>query len=166
MRLTPSRVRYWKRYQPTDLRSAMDACLEYAREAHNLSVDHVAERMGLGTKWTLYKLVGELKMTAAQIRSFEHACGINLVTRYLASSAGLLAIDMPTGRKPGTEDLSHLQQVLLDATQALVQFYAAHAEADAVIAKVTAGLAELAWQRENVSRSAQPQLDFNSREGN
>lgn len=160
MRLTPSRVRFWKRCQPTDLRSAMDACLEYAREAHNLSVDHVAERMGLGTKWTLYKLVGELKMSAAQIRSFEHACGINLVSRYVASSAGLLAIEIPTGKAQGGEDVAVLQGALNDAVGMLLRFYRGQMPADAVLEAVGAALAELAWQRENVSRSAQPQLDF------
>jgi len=31
-------------------------------------------------------------------------------------------------------------------------------------AAVGAGLAELAWQRENVARSAQPELDFKQKE--
>lgn len=165
MSLSPSRARYWKRLQPTDLRSAMDACLDYAREAHNLSVDRVAERMALGTKWTLYKLVGELKLSAAQIRSFEHACGINLVSRYVASSAGLLAIEIPTGKAQGGEDIAALQGALNDAVGMLLRFYRGQMPADAVLEAVGAGMAELAWQRENVARSAEPQLDFNTTEG-
>lgn len=160
MRLTPSRKRYWKTFQPADLRGAMDACVAYALEAHNLSIDRIAERMGLGTKWTLYKLIGELRMTAAQVRSFEHACGANYVSRYIAASAGLLAIEIPAGRQQSGDDIQSVQANLHAAVGALMDFHAHRIDAAEALERISAGLSDLAWHRENVARSTQPQLDF------
>ena len=39
--------RNWKRIQPTSLRNALELCKDHAKERHNLSVERIAEQMGL-----------------------------------------------------------------------------------------------------------------------
>lgn len=39
--------RNWKRWQPATLRDALKGCKDFALERHNLSVERIAERMGL-----------------------------------------------------------------------------------------------------------------------
>ena len=52
-RLSPSRRKFWKTYQPTTLRAALEGCKEHAREARNLSVERIATDMGLNDHWSL-----------------------------------------------------------------------------------------------------------------
>lgn len=47
--------RNWKHIQPTSLRQALELCKDHAKERHNLSVERIAERMGLADHWALYK---------------------------------------------------------------------------------------------------------------
>ena len=70
--------RVWKRYQPATLREALQGCKQYAQEARHLSVERIAERMGLEDHWSLYKWVANGRMPAVLVPAYEHACGINL----------------------------------------------------------------------------------------
>ena len=58
------RRRNWKRVNPTSLRHAMELCLDYGREKRNLSVDRVADLMGMPSKYTLYKWLENGRMPA------------------------------------------------------------------------------------------------------
>ena len=77
--------RNWKRIQPTSLRNALELCKDHAKERHNLSVERVAERMGLTDLWTVYKWIQTGRIPANMIRPYEVACGIDYVTRWLAA---------------------------------------------------------------------------------
>ena len=90
---SPARRAYWKRLRPTSLRHALEACKEHAREVHNLSVERIAERMALADHWVLYKWIESGRMPAVCIPAYQQACGINLVTRWLASAERLLLVE-------------------------------------------------------------------------
>lgn len=152
--------RSWKNAQPSSIRQAMEWSLEFAKERHNLSVERIAERMGQANHWALYKWLTEGRMPAVLIPAFEHACGISLVSRWLASTSGKLLIDIPSGRTCTAQDVHELQGVLNATTGALIAFYQGQLDADAAQAALQAGLTSLAWHRSNVQQHANPQLDL------
>lgn len=152
--------RSWKNVQPSSIRQAMEWSLEFAKERHNLSVERIAERMGQANHWALYKWLTEGRMPAVLIPAFEHACGISLVSRWLASTSGKLLIDIPSGRTCTAQDVNELQGVLNATTGALIAFYQGQLDADAAQAALQAGLTSLAWHRSNVQQHANPQLDL------
>ncbi|PTS85509.1 hypothetical protein DBR00_06960 [Pseudomonas sp. HMWF032] len=156
--------RNWKSAQPNSIRQAMEWSLEYAKERHNLSVERIAERMGQANHWTLYKWTSEGRMPAVSIPAFEHVCGINLVSRWLAATGSKLLIDMPTGRACSTDDMQDLQAALHTATGALLAFYNGTADAAATLAAIQTGLEGLAWHRGNVQQHAHPQLELGAHE--
>jgi len=56
--------------------------------------------------------------------------------------------------------LQSLQLNINQAVGALLEFYAGLAEADATLETVTSSMADLAWHRENVRKSATPELQL------
>lgn len=48
----------WKKEVPTSLRHAMKLCVEYAKVKRNLSIERIADQMGIANHWTVYKWVG------------------------------------------------------------------------------------------------------------
>lgn len=153
--------RNWKRLQPTNLDHAMRLCLEYAKETRNLSVERVADRMGV-KHWTLYKYVDNGSLPSHLIRAFEHACECpyHYLTRYLCHSAHLMAIDLPTGRKAQAQEINALQSSCTSAIDALLKFGAGVLSADETITALTATMEDLAYHRAEVERVALPELDF------
>jgi hypothetical protein len=152
--------RSWKNAQPSSIRQAMEWSLEFAKERHNLGVERIAERMGQANHWALYKWLTEGRMPAVLIPAFEHACGIALVSRWLASTSGKLLIDIPAGRTCSAQDMHELQAVLNATIGAVIAFYQGQAEADDTLAALQSGLTSLAWHRSNVQQHANPQLDL------
>ena len=152
--------RNWKRIQPTSLRNALELCKDHAKERHNLSVERIAESMGLTDHCTVYKWIQTGRIPANMIRPYETACGIDYVTRWLAASSGRLLIDIPTGRKADAADMQALQELLNTAVGQLLQFYGGKAEAGDTLAAIQQAMEGLAWHRGNVQKHAQPELDF------
>jgi len=159
------RRRNWKNAQPGSLRQATEWCMEYAREKYNLSPERIAERMGLASHWVLYKWASEGRLPALQIVSFEHVCGINLISRWLAAAGGKLLIDIPTGRTAKATDMQQLQSLLHEATGALLAFYAGKQDAVETLAAIQGGLEGLAWHRGNVVQHDNPQLELGAEHG-
>ena len=152
--------RNWKRIQPNSLNHALELCLLHARERLNLSVEQVADLMGLANHWTLYKWQQSSRIPAVLIRPFEAACGINYVTRYLAHSDHKLLIDIPTGRKATDKEINSLQASFSSAVSVLLAFYEGNAEVDQALAELTGLMEELAWHQNNVERYSQPELEL------
>lgn len=150
--------RNWKRLTPTSLRHAIELCLEYARERRRLSVDRVADLMGLPSKWALYKWLESGRMPAILIRPFEHACGCTYVTQYLATSAHKLLVDIPSGQPARNEDVLELQTGFNDAVNLLARFYRGEGSAEETMAALSQAMSEIAGHRENVSKSLTPEL--------
>lgn len=152
--------RNWKRIQPTSLRQALELCKDHAKEQHNLSVERIAERMGLADHWTLYKWFQNGRMPLNLVPPFEAVCGIDFVTRWLTASCSKLVIDIPTGRMADAADMQSLQELLNTAVGQLLQFYGGKAEATDALAAIQHAMEGLAWHRGNVEKHAQPELNF------
>lgn len=151
--------RIWKR-PPQSLPQAMEACLRHAHDKHRRSVERVAGLMGLANPWSIYKWVESGRMPAVLIGAFEHACGADHVTRYLAHAGHRLVIDIPTGRALGAADLQAVQAATHAALGALIDFAAGNALPTQVIAAVTGAMEHLAWHRENARKADQPELEL------
>ena len=152
--------RNWKRVRPTSLLHSLELCTEHARETKNASIQRIAEYMSEKTHHTIYKYLENGSLPLVKLRAFEHACGANFVTRWLAASAGLLVIDIPTGRSADSSDVMALQETLTDAVGALLSFYSGKTPAEDVLARITAGMEGLAFHRENVRKFDQPELEL------
>jgi len=152
--------RNWKTVQPTSLNHAMELCLQYARERHNLSVDHIADLMGLTSKWMLYKWLENGRLPSILIRPFEAACRINFITQYLAHSDHRLLIDVPSGRKATAKDINSLQIAFSSSVSLLLKFYEGKTEAEETLAKLNQLMESIAWHQGNVERHSQPEFDF------
>jgi phosphate/sulfate permease len=152
--------RQWKRVQPSTLRDALKLCQQHGRERHNLSIERIAALMGLEDHWALYKWVANGRMPAVLVPAFEAACGINLVSRWLAASAGKVLIEVPTGRAATAHDTQRLQEILTETTGTLLAFYAGKNDAQDTLAALQNAMEELAWHRGNVQQHGQPQLEL------
>ena len=151
--------RNWKRVFPTNMRDALRLCKDYALERKNLSVERIADLMGVSAD-ILYKWLASARMPALLIPAYEHICGVDFVTRWLAGHAGRLVIAVPTGRTASVADMQALQEALHHAAGLLLQFYAGKAEAQATLAAISQGMEGLAWHRGNVAKHNEPELDF------
>lgn len=153
--------RIWKRVQPGHLNQAMEFCLEYAREKNNLSVEGVAALMGVN-HWTLYKWLESGGMPVRLVKPFEHACGIDFVSRWLAMGGNKMVIDIPKGRGGNADDLMTLQEACLEAVSALIKFYNNKLALDETLAAIQNALERMAWHKVNVEKSSQPEIPFES----
>ena len=154
--------RNWKRWQPASLRDALKGCKDFAQERHNLSVERIAERMGLEDHWALYKWIANGRMPAVLLPAYEHACGINLVVRWMAATDGKLLVDMPRGRQAQPADMVELNTGFAQALQLLTDFYAGgeQADANATLEALRNHLQQVAAHQLNVAGFAEPELDF------
>jgi len=152
--------RSWKNRQPRSLRHGMELNLEHARVKKNLSVDRVADEMGLSSKWTLYKWLENSRMPIILVRPFELACGADFVTRYIGHSAFKLLIDIPVGKRVADKDINSLQASFSESIGLLLKFYDGKSEIDQTLAALTDVMEKLAWHQGNVERYHQPELEF------
>ncbi len=153
--------RNWKRIRPHSLRYALELCKEHARERRNLSVERIAELMGLADHWTLYKWFQSGRIPANLIRPFEQACGIDFVTQWLAGSSGKLLIDMPSGKAVDATEVQQLQEAQTEATAQILKFANGQTSAEEAIAAIVAAMEGLAWHKGNIEKHAQPELELN-----
>lgn len=152
--------RNWKKVRANSLRHAMELCLEFAREKQNLSVDRVADLMGLPSKWTLYKWLENGRIPAVLIRPFEHACGADFMTLYLAASSNRLVIDIPSGRKATNGEVNELQGSFSEAMGLLIRFYQGQSAATDTISSLNVLMSGIAWHSENVRKAESPELSL------
>jgi hypothetical protein len=149
---------------PSSIGDAVQACLDHALKQHNRGVKRVADLMGLELS-TLYKKVGENRLTVAELAAFEHACGATHVTEYLCAQAHLLAVEMPAGRKLQAVDAIDLQQHFAEAMALLLGFYKGEADQEETLAALAALMGEIGWHRANVERANSPELPLYEKEG-
>ena len=152
----------WKPNQrPTSATHAARLCKDHAAVKLNLSVERIADLMGV-THDTLYKWLSTGRMPLIVIPGFEHACGCNYVSEWLAASSGKVAISIPTGRAVKQGDLVEPNTCFGAALQLLADFYNAPAKPDAseTLAALTSHLQQVAWHHANVGQFANPELEF------
>ncbi|MDO8933608.1 MAG: hypothetical protein Q7U97_14535 [Rhodocyclaceae bacterium] len=144
---------------PASLIEAFRFCKDFAKEKRNLSVERIAELMGV-TADALYKWLATGRMPANLIPAYEHICGIDFVSRHLAASSGRMVVDMPTGRLVHATDVQELQALLNDAVGAILAVAAGTSGIPEALADIEAGMGALAWHRSNIKKSGQPELEL------
>lgn len=154
--------RNWKRAIPTSLTNAMQLCADYAREVHNLSMERIADRMGLPSVNTLYKWIGTGRMPSNMIRPFELACNCPYVyvTQYIASSAHKLVCDMPKAKATESDDILALQESFSTAVATLTRFYRHGSNPEETLAQLTQLMTDVAGHRQRVENHAEPELEL------
>lgn len=150
--------RNWKRLQANSIPHAMELCLQYGRETQNLSVERIADLMGEASHFTLYKWLESGRMPAIKIRPYEHACGIDFVTRYLAHSNNKLILPMPSGRKAEHRELVKLNVAANETLGMILKFQDGEQTAEETVTAITVLMEDLAHQRGNVEKHRQPDL--------
>ena len=143
----------------SSLREAFRLCKEHAREKKNLSVERIAELLDASPD-ALYKWLSNASMPAGKIQTYEYICGIHLVSEYLAASGRRVVIEIPAGKTVDALEINQLQTVINDAVGTLIRFYSGDAEQAATEAGLTEILKDVAWHRENVHKSDQPELEL------
>lgn len=99
-------------------------------------------------------------MPANRLSAWEHLTGSDAVVRYLAAAAHRVVIEIPCGRAIDAQDVHVLQATLNAAVGALIGFMRGEANREECLGLLGHALESLAWHRENVGRSAQPELEF------
>lgn len=153
--------RDWKRLRANSLVHALRLCKEFALDRHHLSVERIADRMGV-THDSLYKWLATGRMPAIPVPAYELACGCHYVTDWYAAAAGRLVVPMPTGRTVTEADLLAVNSSCAAALALLTQFYADPASADltATTDALRAHLEQVAFHQANVARYCAPELEF------
>ncbi len=161
-RLTSNRRKFWKAYQPTSCRDALHQCKTFAQEVRNLSVERIADQMGLPDHWALYKWIENGRFPFVLIPAYEAATGINLPSRWLAATQRRLLVDMPVGRAATEDDLVQLGTGFQQAVQLLSDFYKSNGATDPapVLDALRSHLESVAHHHLNVAGFSQPELDF------
>ena len=73
----------------------LKTCYEYAQNTQFVIVDDIAEKMGIKSKWVLYKWLQNGRLPLTLLIEFEKACGCTLVTEYLADQHGCVLTPLP-----------------------------------------------------------------------
>ncbi len=151
-------TQFWNKYTPNDIPQALQSSVDYGRENKNLSVQRVADLIGVNSQNTLYGWLASGRMPLVLVPAFENATGINLVTRFLAHGQDKLLVDMPTGRRPENRELTSL---VINANQTfgqLMGFFDGSVDAKTVTAALDGLMADLSAQRKNIESFDQPEL--------
>jgi predicted site-specific integrase-resolvase len=149
-----------RRPQPLNLEHAFDLCGNQALKAANLSVDGIAHIMG-EARGTLYRWMADGSMPVRKLPTFEHVCQADYVSRFLATAKGnRVVIEVPVGRRPKVRDINALQAAATQAVGSLIRFVDGEIKEDEVLADMNAALEGLMYQRENILKFRQPELDF------
>lgn len=153
--------RNWKQVRPNSAIDALRLCKEYAQEKKNLSVERIADRMGV-THDSLYKWLASGKLPFNLLLAYELACGCHFASDFAAASAGKVVISIPAGRAVTHGDLVELNACFGAALQLLADFYNAPHKTDATetLAALTNHLSQVAWHHANVGTFSNPELEF------
>lgn len=153
------RKRRWKSVRASSLSEALELCVEYAAEQRR-PIKLLADLMGVELK-TLYRWMSDTSMPLNRVRQFETFCGVSFISEYLCMAQGdKVVVAIPVGKKSDVTDLAELQVTFADAITLLVRF-CHHGEAvDETVAALTKTLSQLAYQRSNVLKVGQPELEL------
>ncbi|MBN0002131.1 hypothetical protein JTL74_33315, partial [Pseudomonas aeruginosa] len=103
---------------------ALYNCAHFSMQRYNRGIERLAtDHLCQNNASTLYKWMGNGRLPLTMVLSLEKACGLPLITRYLAAAHGKLLVDIPVGKACNASDLQQLQGVLHSATGALMAFY-------------------------------------------
>lgn len=153
----------YKNKIPSNFSEALRMCKDHAKAKHQLSVERIADEMGLSAV-RLYQMLETGDMPIKKVKSFQRVCRCNYVTMYLAHGDDCMLVKMPKGKHMSDEQMLAFNATYSKALTELTEFYTNGQNPDGVIASLTQHMAATAWHRANVEKSAQPELDFESEE--
>ena len=78
--------RNWKQVRPNSAIDALRLCKEYAQEKNNLSIERIADRMGV-THDSLYKWLASGKLPFNLLLAYEHTCGCHFASESMPGSS-------------------------------------------------------------------------------
>ena len=149
----------WKKAKANSLADAFDLCKRYAKERKNLSIEQIAELMGVGDE-SLRKWVRNATMPINNLASFEIVCGCRYVSGYLAARDGKLLIEIPVGKQVKPVEFLEMQIAFNHAIGSLMKVVTGEAGTAETVAAITSSMCDLAYHRENVQKTNSPELDF------
>lgn len=153
------RKKRWKSIRATSLADALELCIEFAAEKRR-PIKVLADLMGVEIK-TLYRWLAETSMPLNRIRQFETFCGVSYISEYLCLAHGdKVVVSIPAGKKADVTDLAELQAGFSEAITLLARFYRRGEAVEATLAALTTTLTQLAYQRSNVQKNAEPELEL------
>lgn len=152
-------ARNWNRIIPRNILEAMRLCKDYAKEKKNLSVERIADLMGI-TADQLYGWLGNGKMHLSLVPMYEHVCGCTFISDHLAHSHGKLAVKIPSGRVLEDTDLLQMHKSFSQTMSLLAGFYDGKADASETLKAITEHMQVSAWHRANVQKHDYPELEF------
>lgn len=151
------RKRRWKSVRASSLSEATELCLEYATE-HGRPAKVLADLMGVEIK-TLYRWQAETSMPLNRVRQYETFCGVSFISEYLCIAQGdKVVVAIPAGKKSDVTDLADLQGNFSEAITLLARFYRSGEALENTVAALSKTLSQLAYQRSNVIKVAEPEL--------
>lgn len=156
-------ARFYNTKVPTSFTEALRMCKDYAKQKHNLSVERIADDMGL-TAGRLYQHLENGDMPFNRVRSFQRACRCNFVTQYMAYGDNCMLIPMPTGKNVSDDTMLNIHTTFNKAMTELTEFYKSSADPDGALAALTTHMESAAWHRRNVEKHMQPEFEFDSEE--
>lgn len=147
----------------TSLRDALDRCTA-AADANRRPAKVMTDLMGVELK-TYYRWLSDLSMPLNRVLQFEEFCNARYVSEYLCIADGRrIVIEIPTGRRPGVENLAALQSAFAEAVAVLCRYYDSGEEQMEAIAALTHAITQAAYHRENVTKDRAPELPFDEAE--
>lgn len=152
-------ARNWKRIVPSNTREAIRLCKDFAKEVHNLSVEPIADIMGVSSD-SLYGWLGNGKLPANLIPAYENACGCHFLSEHLIHAQGKLAISISIGRNISDKDFLQLHNSFSSAVAILTDFHKGKASAEESIGALTHHMQIAGWHRNNIEKQDSPELDF------
>ena len=153
----------WKNRRASSLVDALRLCKEYAQARRNLSIERIADRMGVSHE-SLYKWLAAGKLPAILLPAYELNCGVHYASEWLAASANRLVVPMPKGAKSSDAELLAMNTSWAACFQALNKFYSAPNKeaAESTIGALREHMAQVYYHQANVEHFATPELDFES----
>lgn len=145
------------------LRGAFEQDKQFALSRHRRGVERIAELMAVPPH-VLYKWLESGRMPASVLASWEHATGGSAVIRYLAGHGHRMLLDIPTGRDLVASDMQGLQRITHEAIGALLGFAEGRTTAEDTMGALLQAMGAMAYHRENVRRTSQPELPLESGE--
>ena len=143
----------------TSLDHAIELAKRHAKEQHRPS-KVMADLMGVELK-TYYRWLLDNTLPLNRIAQFEALTGSRFISEYLSVLHGdRVVIEIPRGRKGKAADMAQVQSQTAEALALLAKWHEDGSGVDETIAALTNVLALLDYQRENVKKAGNPELDF------
>ena len=143
----------------TSLDHAIELAKQHAKEQHRPS-KVMADLMGVELK-TYYRWLLDNTLPLNRIAQFEALTGSRFISEYLSVLHGdRVVMEIPRGRKGKAADMAQVQSQTAAALALLAKWHEDGSGVDETIEALTNVLALLAYQRENVKKAGNPELDF------